>query len=175
MRWEALFGDLQSQYEAAARVEDDGLVVDLAEAEIGGVRLADRLRARVGGAVTVRLRGGADVHGEVLDAAPQWLLLGAGQGRTLVPVAAVALAWPLGPAAPAAGLVEERLRITHVLRALARAGARVRVTCDAGSYAGWLVRVGADHLDLRADPDSGRAADEVVSLALASVLTVSAP
>ncbi|WP_127131813.1 hypothetical protein [Georgenia sp. SYP-B2076] len=175
MRWEALFGDLQSQYEAAARVEDDGLVVELAEAEIGGVRLCDRLRARLGAAVTLRLRGGTDVRGQVLDVAPQWVLLGAGEGRTLVPLTAVALAWPLGAAAPQAGVVEQRLRVTHVLRALAREGARVRVACDAGGYAGWLIRVGADHLDLRTDPDAGRVAEEVVSLALASVLTVSAP
>lgn len=170
MRWEALFEDLQSQLEAAERAEDDELVAELTEAEMGGTTLADRLRARQGSEIRVRLRSGADVTGRVLDAAPQWLLLGDAQERRhLVPVEAVQAAWPLGPVAPEAGTVERRLRITHVLRALAREGAPVRVSCDAGDYTGWLTRVGSDHVDLRREPP----APATVSLALAAVVLVS--
>lgn len=153
MRWEALFEDLQSQFEAEARLADDDVVVDLTEAEIGTVRLADRLRAQVGREVTLRLCTGTDVRGVLVDAAPQWFLLGAGEQRTLVPLEAVVLAWPLGAVAPDPGVVESRLRITHALRALARGGVRVRTTTVAGSYTGWITRVGADHVDLRTGPE----------------------
>lgn len=170
MRWEALFEDLQSQLEAAERAEDEALVAELAEAEIGGTLLADRLRARLGHDVRLRLRSGTDVAGRVLDAAPQWVLLGDQRDRRLlVPVEAVQAAWPLGPVAPEAGTVERRLRVTHVLRGLAREGAPVRVSCDAGDYTGWLTRVGSDHVDLRTEA-SGQG---TITLALAAVLLVS--
>jgi hypothetical protein len=170
MRWEALFEDLQSQLEAAERADDEVLIAELAEAEIGGTALADRLRARLGHEVRLRLRSGADLTGRILDAAPQWVLLGDDrERRLLVPVDGVQAAWPLGPVAPEAGTVERRLRINHVLRALAREGARVRVSCDAGDYAGWLTRVGADHVDLRPEV-SGQA---TITIALATVVLVS--
>lgn len=174
MRWEALIADLESQYDAAVRSADDDAAAELAEAEFGSVRLADRLRARLGEQVTLRLRSGADVHGRLLDAAPQWLLLAVDERRTLVPADAVVLARPLGAAAPREGRVEQRLRITHALRALAREGARVRVTCGAHAYTGWLTRVGADHVDLRADADAaGGGPDDVVTISLGALETVS--
>lgn len=172
MRWEALFGDLQSQFEAEARLADDDVVTDLAEAEVGTVHLGDRLRARVGETLTVRLRTGTDVRGVLVDAAPQWFLLADGERRTLVPLDAVVLAWPLGAVAPEAGSVERRLRVTHALRALAREGVRVRALTTSGSYTGWLARVGADHVDLRPAAQEGIAA-ETVTIALAGLVAVS--
>lgn len=172
MRWETLFGDLQSQFEAEARLADDDVVADLAEAEIGTIQLADRLRARIGAEVTVRLRTGTDVRGVLVDAATQWFLLGMGEQRTLVPLEAVVLAWPLGAVAPAAGAVERRLRITHALRALAREGVRVRAQTVAGTYTGWFARVGADHVDLRTEPAGPGAGEETVTLALAGLAAV---
>jgi hypothetical protein len=170
MRWEALFEDLQSQLEAAERAEDETLVAELTEAEMGGTALADRLRARPGHEVRLRLRSGTDLAGRILDAAPQWVLLAdQRERRLLVPVEAVEAAWPLGPVAPEAGTVERRLRITHVLRGLAREGARVRVSCDSGDYTGWLTRVGSDHVDLRPE-GAGHGA---ITLALAAVVLVS--
>lgn len=175
MRWEALFADLESQYEAAARLADDDAVAELAEAEMASVRLADRLRARTGNLLRLRLRSGADLSGRLVDAAPQWLLMASGERRTLVPLEAVVLAWPLGAAAPRTGRVEQRLRVTHALRALAREGVRVQVVCEGGAYAGWLTRVGADHVDLRTDgPERGRPeTGAVVTIALAAIETVS--
>ncbi|MHB1064744.1 MAG: hypothetical protein ACYC1Z_09725 [Georgenia sp.] len=172
MRWEALFGDLQSQFEAEVRLADDDVVADLAEAEIGTVHLADRLRARIGAEVTVRLRTGTDVRGVLIDAAAQWFLLGTGEQRTLVPLEAVVLAWPLGAVAPEAGAVERRLRITHALRALAREGVRVRALTAVGTYTGWFTRVGADHVDLRTEPAGPAAGEKTVTLALAGLAAV---
>ncbi len=171
MRWEALFEDLAGQLDAAERAEDEALVAELTAAEAGRTAFADRLRGRQGAQVRLRLRNGDDVEGVVLDAAPHWVLVGDGERRTLAPLEAIQAAWPLAHVAPEAGRVERGLRITHVLRALAREGARVRLTCDGGSYAGWLTRVGADHVDLR--PAAGEPGPLTVALgAVVSVSTV---
>ncbi|WP_413450974.1 DUF2642 domain-containing protein [Georgenia phoenicis] len=166
MRWEALFDDLERQFLQAARVAEDEEVVDLAEAEQAQVSLADRLRARHGQAVALRLSDGSDVHGTVVDAAVQWLLVADAGRRVLVPTAAVAAARSLGAAAPEAPVVERRLRLTHVLRALAREQSAVVVRTTAGDFRGRITRVAADHVDVEGEPGG------VVAVALAHVLTV---
>ncbi|MEE6282716.1 hypothetical protein [Georgenia sp. MJ170] len=155
MRWEALFSDLAGQFDAAARAGLEDELIDLTEAEMATSGIADRLRARLGRALSVRLVGGSLVQGEVLDAAPQWLLLADGGRRALVPLHSVVAAWPLGEVAPAASVAERRLRLTHVLRAVAREGTAVLVRTEHGDYRGWLVRVAADHIDLRVDDAGG--------------------
>src|SRR5690625_2658827 len=134
MRWEALFADLEGQFAQVAQEERDEEVADLAEAERSQVHLADRLRARQGQEVSLRLRDGSDVRGTVRDAAVQWLLVADGPRRALVPAEAVAVARALGAVAPEAPVVERRLRLTHVLRALAREDADEigRASCREG-------------------------------------------
>lgn len=166
VRWDALFADLQAQLEAEQRTDHDVEIRDLAEAEVAGTRFADRLRALVGGPLTVRLIDGSDWAGMVADAAPEWLLLAQGERRHLVPAAAIALAWPLAGIAPAAGRVESRLGLGSVLRALAAEGQAVMVRTRAGDHNGLLVRVGADHLDVAA-------AAGVLSVPWSALLSVS--
>ena len=78
-------------------------VAELARAERASITLAARARASVGRPVRV-LVGGADVvEGELIDAAPEWLLLATSPvRRALVPLAAAAaidgLAAARGPA-----------------------------------------------------------------------------
>lgn len=155
VRWEALFADLEGQFAAAAQAGREDEIIDLTEAEMATSTLADRLRARVGGLLNVRLVGGTLARGEVLDATPQWLLLAEQGRRVLVPLHAVVAAWPLGEVAPEASVTERRLRLTHVLRAIAREGAAVLVRTADGDHRGWLTRVGADHVDLRVDDAGG--------------------
>lgn len=169
MRWEALFADLAGQWDAVQRADDDARIADLTELEMGRVHLADRLRARRAEHVTVRLLDGHEVGGRVLDAAPDWVLLGAGERRWLVPRQGIAAAWPLSVAAPQAGVVESRLGIAHVLRAIAREGATVHVRTVAGGYRGRLVRVGADHIDVAVE---GARRGARVTVVLATVLAV---
>lgn len=166
MRWEALFADLESQWEAARREDDEARLADLTEFEMGRTTLSDRLRARLGAVVRLRLSDGTDLTGVVIDAAPAWLLLRVESRSVLVPVSAVATAGPLGPVAPEAGTVEARLTIAHVLRAVAREGAQVRVRVPGAALLGRIVRVGADHLDVV--PDGGAA----VTVALAALVAV---
>ncbi|WP_324652619.1 DUF2642 domain-containing protein [Georgenia sp. H159] len=169
MRWESLFDDLENQFAQAARAVDDEEVLDLTEAEMAQVPLIDRLRARHGQDVTLRLADGSDVHGTVVDVAVQWLLVADGSRRVLVPAASVVAARSLGHAAPRAPVVERRLRLTHVLRALAREGSAVVVRTTAGDYRGTITRVAADHVD--AETDTGT----TVTVALAHVLAVLTP
>ncbi|WP_156251926.1 hypothetical protein [Pseudactinotalea terrae] len=150
MRWDSLFADLQAQWEAELRADDDAEIRDLAEAEAAGTRFADRLRARRGAPLSVRLADGSDRVGMVSDVAHEWVLLAEGERRHLVPVSAIALAWPLGGAAPAPGPIERGLGLGHVLRGLAGEGQDVVVSTRGGDYAGLLVRVGADHVDVAA-------------------------
>lgn len=175
VRWESLFADLQGQLDAARHAEDDARIADLAELEMGRTALADRIRARQGGYVSVRLLDGSEVTGTLADAAPHWLLLRSGERRCVVPLDAVVAAWPLGPVAPEAGAVESRLGIPHVLRAIAREGATVRIRAVGADLRGRIVRVGADHLDLtpeRPERAPGRGRGATVTLALRALLSV---
>lgn len=148
VRWDDLFADLQAQWDAELRAEDDAQVRELAEAEAAGTRFADRVRARRGAQLSLRLTDGSDRAGIVADVATDWLLLADGDRRHLVPLTAVALAWPLGAAAPAAGAVESRLGLGHVLRALGNEGQPVVVRTLGGDHTGLVARVGSDHLDV---------------------------
>lgn len=171
MRWEALFADLQGQWDAEQRAEDDARIADLAEAEMGRTLLADRVRARSAGPVSLRLTDGSELTGVLLDAAATWVLVRCGDRRCLVPLDAVAAAWPLGPVAPEPGAVERRLGIAHVLRAIAREGATVRLRAAGAQLRGRIVRVGCDHLDVLTEPgEVGSGAP--VTLRFAALLAV---
>ena len=174
MRWDALFADLQGQWDAARRAEDDARIADLAELEMGRTSIVDRLRARLDGTLTVRLTDASEVAGLVLDVAPQWLLLRTGERSAVVPATAVAAAWPLGPVAPQPGVVERRLGVSHVLRAIAREGATVCIRSTAGDFRGRIIRVGIDHLDAALDLVPQRATGEatVVTIAFGGLLLV---
>lgn len=165
VRWDSLFSDLQAQWEAELRAGDDEEIRELAEAEAAGTRFGDRLRGRRGEPLTVRLSDGSDRTGIVSDVAQEWVLLAEGERRHLVPVAAIALAWPLAGAAPAPSAVERGLGLGHVLRALAGEGQQVVVRTHGGDHTGLLVRVGADHLDV--------AAGSVLSVPWSALLSVS--
>jgi hypothetical protein len=150
MRWEALFADMEAQLAAGRLADVRADVAELARAERSSVGLADRARASLGRAVRVLVHGG-DVHnGELVDAAPEWLLLATSPVRqALLPMAAVAAVDGLAThAAPAAGAVESRLGLGHALRALARDRVLVRIDAGGADLTGRIERVGADHLDL---------------------------
>ncbi|MDM8083845.1 hypothetical protein QUV83_03575 [Cellulomonas cellasea] len=149
MRWEALFADLEAQFAAQSAAELDAQVAELTRAERATVVISDRLRDALGAHLSVRLRGGTVAEGRVLDAAPQWLLLGAHGRQALIPLAAVVVVAGLTRSvAPGPGVVEGRLTLGHALRALARDRVLVQVEVDGAELTGRIERVGADHLDL---------------------------
>lgn len=151
MRWDDVFAELAAEFAAAEREEDEARLGELVVAEVAGTTFADRCRARRGQPLTVRVRDGSVRSGSVRDATRAWLLLAEGDRRSLVPLTAVVLAWPLQGSAPEPGPVEARIGLGHALRALAEQRLPVLVCTEAGDHRGQIVRVGADHLDLAGD------------------------
>lgn len=170
VRWEALFADLEAQLGAARRAEANAELPERVRAERASVALADRLRAAPGERLRVWLAGGGVVEGEVVDAAAQWLLLSDGPRQVLVPAHAVAgVGGAPSIAAPPAGVVERRLSLGHVLRALARDRVAVVVLADGYELTGRLERVGADHVDVAPSLEGARGVRAVPFTALRAV------
>lgn len=149
MRWEALFADMEAQLRAATAADLAAEVAELTRAERSTVELVGRLRSARGAQVGVLVAGGSALHGEVLDVASQWVLLGEGATRALVPTRAVVAVRGLpASATPAPGAVPRRLGLGTALRALSRDRVTVRIVTTGAELAGRIDRVGADHLDL---------------------------
>jgi hypothetical protein len=149
VRWELLFADLEAQADAAERAAFDGDVADRGRSERAALSLVDRLRAHVGAVVALRLVDGDRAVGRLADVGVDWILLD-DAGSLLVPLGAVSGVEGLSRrAAPDDGALARRMRLTVVLRGLARdrSAVRVRLT-DGATLTGTIDRVGADHVDL---------------------------
>ncbi|TQN41557.1 hypothetical protein FHU33_0926 [Blastococcus colisei] len=167
MRWQQLFDDLQSQFEAeeaaAARAES----ASRTRAEVGAVRLAERLGGALGFPLVLGVRGAGQVAGTLVDRGPDWLLLEDEQGREqLVALAAVRTVSGLGRRTavpePAEG-VRARLDLRWALRGLARDRSSVHLVLDDGAaVTGTVDRVGADYVELAEHPaDAPRRTESV--------------
>jgi sRNA-binding regulator protein Hfq len=169
VRWDALFDDLAAQLAAAERAELADAVADLTRAEHATVSLVERLRGTEG-VVTLELRDGSRVTGEVRDVATDWVLVEEQQRQHLVPSAAVAAVTGLGRfARPATSGRAERLGLGHVLRALMRDRRPVQVRVHTAAYPGWISRVGKDHVDLEVSPGARHGTRSVPYAALLCV------
>ena len=158
MRWEQLFADLEAQLAAGRLADVRADVAELARAERASVTLADRVRASLGRRLRLQVGVGEVLEGELVDAAPEWLLLVVPHGRrALVPARAIVSVDGLAPhAAPAPGVVESRLGLGHVLRVLSRDRVAVRVAALDRELVGRIERVGADHVDVAELGPDGR-------------------
>lgn len=161
MRWQQLFADLGAQFDEAEAAADRAESASRARAEVGAVRLADRLAGAVGRPVTLRCRGAGQVAGVLAEVGVDWLLVEEEAGReALVAAAAVLAVAGLGrqTAVPESGLVRGRLDLRRAARALARDRSAVHVVLDDGGVlSGTIDRVGADFLELAAHaPDEPR-------------------
>jgi hypothetical protein len=167
MRWQQLFDDLQSQFEAEEAAAERAESASRARAEVGAVHLAERLGGALGFPLTLGVRGAGQVAGVLVDRGPDWLLLEDGQGREhLVALAAVRSVAGLGrrTAVPeAAEGVRARLDLRRALRGLARDRSPVQVVLDdGGTLTGTLDRIGADFVELAEHPaDAPRRSESV--------------
>lgn len=152
-RWDELFADLESRWDAEVRRELDAEVADRTRRERAAIGLLDRLSAAVGsGEITVSLVDGSRVTDRVADAGDGWLLLGGPPtGRlaaVLIPFAAVTGVVGLGRGADQ-GAPGRRFGFGYALRGLSRDRAAVTVVdASGGSCTGTIDVVGRDFVEV---------------------------
>jgi hypothetical protein len=165
MRWDALFADLESQFEALQEGDLYGEVADRVRAEVGKITVLDRLRGAVDTVVRVELIDADPVHGMLTRVGKDCLLIETERYEEwLIPVGALVAVHRLGPwAEPASGAVEGKLGLAHLLRGTARDRSPVTLFCSGGGpVTGTIDRVGADFLELAEHPlDAPRRRTEV--------------
>jgi hypothetical protein len=149
MRWDELFADLESQWEAEARRELDAEVADRTRRERATLGLYDRLAAAGDADLAVTLRDGTRLAGRVVDVGDGWVLVGRPGGRAaLVPFPAVAAVLGL-PGRAGGSAVGRSFGLGYALRGLSRDRSVVALTDVTGSVAtGTIDAVGADALEL---------------------------
>jgi hypothetical protein len=156
MRWDALFGDLETQLAAAGAQELEAEVAELSRVEQSRLELIDRLRGAVGTDLQLMLRESLQFSGTVTHVGQDWLLLAVAERSVLIPLASIVWIAGLGPLAlKPAGRI--RRTLASALRALARDRAPVNVHLAAGAgretaLSGFLDGVGADSLELALVP-----------------------
>lgn len=150
MRLEALFEDLESQFEALQDGDLYGEVADRIRAEVGKITVLDRLRGAVGTVVRVELRHAEPVQGTLSRVGKDCLLLEAERYEEwLIPDTALTGIHGLGPfAEPAEGAVAAKLGLAHLLRGIARDRSPVTLFCGGNPITGTIDRVGADFLEI---------------------------
>jgi hypothetical protein len=156
MRWEALFADLEMQWEAAEAAEFDLEVADRSRREAGYLRLVDRMRPAVDHRIHCTLRGGLEpvtVAGRLAALGVDWFLIEESLAQeVLVPMASLTSVSGLGAVSAQPGHegpLAARLDLRHVLRQLVRDRAPCVVAlADGARLVGTVARVGADFVEV---------------------------
>lgn len=143
--WEMLFNDLESQWVGNSRLEREGEITDMRQAEAVEVAWWDRLRSQMASPIKVRLRNGTIWEHTLVDCGPDWLLLGSGLRRWLINARAVDWITPVGRVQPAQKMAH-KIRFTFALRSICETRAPVGVTLFSGNMKGTIVQVGSDHV-----------------------------
>lgn len=172
MRLDALFEDLESQFDALQDGDLYGEVAERTRAEVGKITVLDRLRGAVGTVVRVELVNASPVQGELVRVGKDCLLLEADRYEEwLIPAAALTAVHGLGLwAEPAEGAVAAKLGLAHLLRGIARDRSPVTLFClGVGGHpvTGTIDRVGADFVEIAEHPlDAPRRRTEVYNTRL---------
>lgn len=181
MRWDALFGDLESQFAEADRLALDDEINDRARAELVNITLADRLRGSVGAALTVHFVSGDSARGELRAVGMDALVVAEGMRQMLIPYAAVSRYGGLSRFAVAeSSPTRQRQGLAHALRRMAMDREEVSVLLGAGQEGtrlfGRIDRVGQDFFDLitetNAEERRTKPHAEPVSVPFSSLLAV---
>ena len=180
MRWDALFADLEAAAAGEWLRERDAEIAERTRAELGRVRLVDRLRAVAdrGSAgdhadVTVRVFGAGTLRGAVTRVTDEWFLLETPAYEWVVAIDAVLGLRGLPPAArtpESQSAVSAGLGWGAAWRVLARDRTSVHVVRrDGEAVAGVPGRVGHDFVELSDVDGTGRAVEVVPHPAVAAV------
>lgn len=195
MRWDALFNDLEGQWEASQTEEFDAAVAEAIQREQSRLNLVDRLRAQLGERVKLTLRDSTQWSAALSSVGEDWIggdvLRGAADSADHVRRQAISsgAVIPLHAVLSVEGLpmlgqeehsaARRRMMITAPLRALCRGREQVRVSTDhTEPLAGVIAAVGRDHLDLIVTGtdvsrgERGRRASRYLTLPFARVLIV---
>lgn len=143
----AFIDELEARFDEARSCDLQELIDELTDAERASVTLSARL-AGVEGVVTLALRGGGVIVGEVLDSTSTWVLLRASTGDSLVMISAVVGAWPLGRSVARESSIRGGIGVGHVLRELSARGIEVAIDSDCGDHRGVIDAVYGDHIDV---------------------------
>ena len=166
----AFIAELEARFDEQ-RVRDlEELVDELTDAERASVTLSARL-AGASGIVTLALRGGQVVSGQILDSTRTWVLVRGENGDSLVMLSAVVGVWPLGRSVARESSIRGGVGVGHVLRELSARGVGVAIESDGGDHRGIIDAVYADHVDVAlsgaAVSFDGRDEQEGVTVSLA--------
>ena len=74
-RWQALFADLETEFDAADAEDLSAEVADRTRREYALLRLLDRLRPAVQCPVSVQLPAGVSVSGRLADLGADWVMV----------------------------------------------------------------------------------------------------
>ncbi|WP_239332844.1 hypothetical protein [Frankia sp. CiP3] len=165
MRWEALFADLEMQWDAAEAAELDAELVDRSRREAAHLRLLDRLRPAVGSSLRIGvLLGGREreagqvLGGRLAALGVDWLLLQESRAQeVLLPLRSVL--WLRGLTAVSAqpgheGPLAARLDLSYALRGVVRDRSVCSVVLlDGTAVMGTIDRVGADFVEVAEHAD----------------------
>jgi hypothetical protein len=175
MRWQQLFADLQAQFDQEEAAAERSEAASRTRAEVGAVRLVERLRGALGFPVVLGCVGAGPVAGVLVDVGVDWLLLDGDGGREdLVAMRAVRTVGGLGRRTavpePVSG-VRSKLDLRRAMRGLARDRSVVQVVLDDGIVlTGTVDRVGADYVELAEHPADQPRRSEAVQGVRAVVL-----
>ncbi len=155
MRWEGLFADLDAQAAALETAERAAEVEERARAELGRIRLVDRLRPALGSVLRLRCRGGLAISGVAVRVGAEWLLIDEGGNREALAATAMLVSVSgvgrLSDVPDAESVVESRLGLRHALRGIARDRSAVAVhLVDGTVVAGTIDRIGAEFCEVAA-------------------------
>jgi hypothetical protein len=180
MRWDALFADLEGMAAGEWLRERDAEIAERTRAELGRVRLVDRLRAVADRAsagdhadVAVRMLAAGTLRGEITRVTDDWFLLVTPSYEWVVAIDAVLGLSGLPPAArtpESQSAVAAGLGWAAAWRVLARDRTSVHVVRrDSGTVTGVPGRVGHDFVELSDDDGMGRVVEVVPHSAIAAV------
>ena len=170
MDMSAFIAELEARFDEQ-RVRDlEELIDELTDAERASVTLSARL-AGASGIVTLALRGGQVVSGQILDSTRTWVLMRGENGDSLVMLSAIVGTWPLGRSVARESSIRGGVGVGHVLRELSARGVGVAIESDGGDHRGVIDAVYADHVDVAlsgaAVSFDGRDEQEGVTVSLA--------
>ncbi|WP_188667524.1 hypothetical protein [Tersicoccus solisilvae] len=153
MRWDALFEDLQSQWESLQDRARESEIAERTRIDQQSVTLAGRLRASTGAHVRTLQADGDMVTGVVGFTGADWVCLRSGPQDVILAVGWCRSWEGLHRAtAPPPTSVGDRLSLASALRGLSRDRALVTATLAAGqpstAVRGRIERVGRDFVDL---------------------------